>query len=457
MKVLLRLVTLALAALPVAASAQLLKDSNKLTLSQDGSRYVKFTVLNQAWARYNESNDGTRLYGVDKPSTYDLGIRRFRIQLFGQLTDRVFFYSQIGINNFSFNSDRKSGGTPGSEQAGTGGFFLHDAVGEYAVVKEHLSLGMGLTAWAGLTRFSAPATGSIMGIDAPLVEQTTNDATDQFLRKLAIYAKGKVSKLDYRLAIADPMIYQKSPLYSAAPLGSVATFSTRPPNAQYTGYLNWQFLDQEANLTPYGTGTYLGSKRVLNVGVGALVQSKAMWYRPTGSRDTLTQALKQFAVDVFYDAPLDTMQGAPAISFYAAGMHLDYGPGYVRNNAVMNPAAGGTVPGTTFNGPGNGWPTYGTGNTFYAQLGYKLRDNLIGTTTFMPYVSWQHSHFKRLADNMNYFDAGVNWLLAGHTSKFTVSYQSRPVFIGHTTDGTTSYTADSRRGSVVAQYQVFFN
>ncbi len=441
-----------LTALPGLTTAQTLKDG-KLTLNEDGSRYVKLTLLNQVWARYNESNDGTRLYGVNKPSTYDIGIRRFRIQFFGQLTDRVFIYSQIGINNFSYNADRKSGGTPGSAQSGSGGFFLHDALGEYAVVKKHLSLGAGLGAWGGLARFSAPATGSIMGVDAPLVQQTTNDATDQFLRKLSVYAKGKVGRLDYRVAVSDPMTYQKSPLYTGT-IGPNATFSTRPPAPQYSGYFSYQLLDQESNLVAYAPGTYLGSKRVFNIGAGFLVQPDAMWYRPAGRPDTLTQALKQFALDVFYDAPLDTARGAASVSFYAAAMHLDYGPGYVRNNAVMNPAAGGTVPAGNFNGPGNGWPTYGTGNTLYAQAGYKFRNNLLGTTTFMPYVGYQYSHYKRLADDVHYLDAGVNWLLAGHTSKLTLSYQRRPVFIAQANG---ELKAASYKGSVIAQYQVFFN
>ena len=95
------LTTLALLSLPLLAPAQTLPDG-KLTLNEDGSRYVKFTLLNQVWVRYNQSNPGTRLYGVAKPETFDVGIRRFRIQFLGQLTDRVFVYSQLGVNNFNY-------------------------------------------------------------------------------------------------------------------------------------------------------------------------------------------------------------------------------------------------------------------------------------------------------------------------------------------------------------------
>ena len=434
-------VALSLATVPTLASAQTLTDG-KLTLNPDGSHYVKLTLLNQAWARFDQSNPGTLVNGYAKPNTFDAGIRRFRIQFYGQLTDRVFIYSQIGINNFSYLSERKAG------------FFLHDAVGEYAVVKKHLSLGTGLGAWNGLSRFTSSSTGSIMGIDLPLVAETTNDVNDQFGRKLSIYAKGKVAKLDYRVAISDPLIVANSPI------NTFASFSGRPPKPQFQGYFMWQFKDQESNLTAYNTGTYLGKKSVLNVGAGFIVQPQAMWYRNAGSPDTLTQAMKQVAVDLYYDAPLDTAKGAASISFYASAMHLDYGPGYLRYTGPLNPANGinskaaaTQVPGAgnTF---GNALPIYGTGNVIYSQLGYKFKENLVGSTTFMPYVSYQYAAYKRLADDMHYFDAGVNWLLAGQASKLTLSYQNRPVYSLHT-DGTNR--VDSRNSAVVVQYQVLFN
>ena len=434
-------VAISLLTLPSLASAQALKDG-KLPLNADGSHYFKLTAVNQVWARYNQSNPGTLVNGYGKPSTFDVGIRRFRLQFYGQLTDRVFIYSQIGINNFNYLSDRKAG------------FFLHDAVGEYAVVKKHLSLGTGLGAWNGLSRFTASSTGSIMGLDLPLEAETTIDVNDQFGRKLSIYAKGKLGKLDYRLALSNPL------LVANAPLNTFATFSGRPPKPQYQGYFMYQFRDQESNLTPYTTGTYLGKKSVLNVGAGFITQPQAMWYRNAGSPDTLTAAMKQVALDVFYDAPLDTARGAASISFYASAMHLDYGPNYLRYTGPMNPANGISPKaaatqvagaGNTF---GNAVPLYGSGNVLYSQLGYKFKENLVGSTTFMPYISYQYAAYKRLADDLHYFDAGVNWLLAGHTSKLTFSYQNRPIYSLHT-DGTNR--VDSRRSAVVVQYQVFFN
>ncbi|OUJ70870.1 hypothetical protein [Hymenobacter crusticola] len=426
---------------PPRPTAAPLKDG-KLALNEDASHYVKLTLANQVWLRYNQSNPGTQVNGYTRPHTYDVGIRRFRIQFYGQLTDRVFIYSQIGINNFSYLSDRKVG------------FFLHDAVSEYAVVKNHFSLGAGLGAWNGLSRATASSVGTIMGIDLPLVAETTNDVNDQFGRKLSLYAKGKLGRFDYRVALSKPLIIARG-----TAIAPYATFASKPPKPQFQGYFQWQFKDLESNLTPYSAGTYLGKKRVFNLGAGFIVQPQATWTRDAGQPDTTSHAMKQFAVDVFYDAPVSTAADAPSVSFYAAAMHLDYGPNYLRYTAPMDPANGlatGTTnqiagAGITY---GNAVPLYGTGNVLYAQAGYKLKDNIVGTTTFMPYVSYQYARYKRLADDLNYYDAGINWLLAGHTSKFTLSYQNRPVYL---VQANGDNRVDSRRSAVVMQYQVYFN
>jgi hypothetical protein len=429
---------LLLAGSSTSATAQMLKDG-KLWLNEDGSNYFKVTLVSQVWLRNTEMNPGSTINGYAKDNFTDIGIRRARLQAFGQIADRVFIYSQIGMNNFNYSADRKAG------------FFIHDILGEYEVVKKHLSLGGGLTAWNGLTRYAAPAVGSILGVDAPLFEQTTNDVTDQFLRKLSVYAKGKFGKFDYRLVMSSPMSVQKSNGYSAA-IGTNSTFSPKPPKMQWQGYFQWQFLDQEANTTPYATGTYLGTKRVFNIGAGFQFQPDAMWHS-NGTGDSITTHMQHFAVDMFYDAPMNKATGT-AISAYATYMNLNWGKGYIRNQATMNPANGTNRP-DILNGSGNGYPSFGTGNLLYGQVGYKFKNNLIGNTTIMPYASLQYAHYDRLKDNMSFWDAGVNWLLKGHTSKLTFAYQNRPIY---QIDATTqeAFKTD-RKGSFLVQYQVFLN
>ncbi|KAF2519882.1 hypothetical protein E0W68_01240 [Flavobacterium salilacus subsp. salilacus] len=420
--------------LPQTAKAQEIFKDRKLYLNEDGSNYVKFTFLTQAWLRNMQYNPGTTINDVERSSGTDIGIRRYRIQMYGQLTDRVFAYGQFGENNFNAISDRKAG------------FFVHDAYGEYAIDKEKLSMGMGLSAWSGLSRFSSPSVGSILGIDAPLFLQSTNDVTDQFLRKLSVFAKGKLGRLDYRLALAQPMDITKSSNYNPVISEDIAGFSSNPPEMQWNGYFQYQFKDKESNMTPYNAGTYHGKKKVFNIGAGFIYQKDAMWHLNTVN-DTIMSNMVHLAADVFYDAPTGT--NGEAVSIYGNVTHYDFGKNYLRNAAVMNPANGSNNP-DVLNGSGNGFPMYGTGTIFYAQAGYKFKDNLIGKTTLLPYASLQHADYEGLNDPMDFFDVGVNWLLEGHTSKFTVAYQSRPVYdsMGDKTD---------RRGAVVAQYQVYFN
>lgn len=269
-----------------ALHAQKLKDFQEKNIkkelvyyfNREGTQYIKATFLNQIWARYNQSNPGTTLYGYPKANTFDIGLRRTRIQLFGQISDRIFFYTQIGQNNLSYNSLRKQG------------LYFLDATSEYKIYGEHLSLGGGLTGWSGLSRYASPSVGTMLTTDAPLYQQATNDATDQFLRKLSIYAKGKIGKFDYRMTISDPMPIQNSTV-QAATLGEYSLFSDEPAQPQYQGYVMYQLLDQESNLTPYNVGTYLGKKRILNVGAGFIFQKDAMWHREEMGLDTLRSKL----------------------------------------------------------------------------------------------------------------------------------------------------------------------
>lgn len=412
----------------------------KLFLNENGSHFLKMTVANQIWLRYNDSNPGTTLYGFDKPSTTDIGIRRMRLQLFGQITDRTYFYIQLGENNFNALSDRKLG------------FFLHDALGEYLLVKNKLSIGGGLSGWSGLARFASPSIGTILGVDAPIFEQATNDVTDQFLRKLSVYAKGKLGKFDYRVELSDPMAIQKSASYVST-VGKNATFANSPAKFQSQGYFQYQFLDQESNQNPYTQGTYLGSKKVFNIGTGFIFQPDAMWRIADNGRDTLKSAMTLLAVDAFYDAPINIAKGT-AISAYIAITDFDFGKNYLRNGGPMNPANGSSQS-SILNGGGNSFPMYGTGKTFYAQVGYKFANNLLGKSgTLMPYFSIQHSNYERLSDRVNFYDAGVNWLISGHNSKLTLSYQNRPIF-SSTTSGDNILT--DRKGGIILQYQVFLN
>lgn len=419
----------------------------KYFLNKDSTEFVKLTFVNQTWIRETQNNPGSTLNGIATDQSFDIGLRRTRMQLYGKTSPHTFFYLQLGQNNFNGLSARKTG------------FFIHDALGEIDVNK-HVAFGAGLTAWTGFSRFSSPSVASIMALDAPLFLQATNDANDQFLRKLSVYAKGKISKLDYRVILSRPFGFSTSALYNQANnLSSESQFSPHPPKPQYSGYLSWQFWDQESNELPYQVGTYLGKKRIFNMGVGAQYQQDAMWYNQRVDSltiDTLHHDMLLASVDFFFDAPLRSNKG-DALSIYAVASYLDFGQNYVRNLGPMN-VTDNVNASASYNGTGVNWPMIGTGTSYYVQVGY-LAPNLSSSKRLgklMPYLSAQVSQYDYAKDLIVYGDAGCSWYLDGSRSKLTFGVQNRPVMNKVVpADGSKAYLKQvSRLNAFILQYQV---
>ncbi len=420
----------------------------RLNLNDDGSHYIKATFLNQVWLRFNESNPGTTTLGDPKDQTFDIGLRRTRFQLFGQLTDHVGFYFQFGQNNFNYLAGQNA------TNSGNRKFqvFFHDALAEYRIKKNSdvLYLGAGLTITNGLSRFSQPSISTIMTLDVPVFAQATVDQTDEFSRKLSVYARGQIGRLNYRMSISDPFPVTSNGLQQAT-IGSNATFANNRHNKQYQGFFMWNFFDKEPMTTPYMAGTYLGKKKVLNLEAGIITQNDATW---TGS--TINQQyhnMKLWSVAVFYDTPLNTEKGT-AFNAYLGYFDTDYGPNYLRYNGLMNPANGTTVVDAPPSSFGNAYPMFGTGSVLYAQAGYLMRQDLLGEHgTLMPYVSMQNAKYFRLNKHMTLFDVGVNWLIKGHNSKISLDYQLRPTYTPVEID----LIRDSgMKTQIVVQYQILF-
>lgn len=449
------------------------KNALKFNLNEIGSHYFQVTFLNQTWARWNESNDGTTQFGKDKPSTIDIGLRRTRIQMFGQITERTFIYFQYGQNNYN-NTFAWSAGATGIAQRKFSAFF-HDALCEYKVIKgksgNTLKIGGGLTVMNGLSRFSQPSIGSIMTLDVPVFLQYTVDATDQFDRRLALYARGQVGKLDYRVYISNPFPVNSNGAALAA-LDSGATFvdfskvNTRlnpGVNNQYGGYFAWNFFDNEGHNTPYMQGTYLGAKKVFNIAIGGVYQKAATWYLKRDSytgplNDTAFADMMHFSVESFLDMPLNKDKGT-AVSAFLGYYNINYGANYLRYNGLMNPATGFNSMTTNYvqkNAYGNAIPMFGTGQCMYAQVGYLLPKKLLGEGKgqLMPYVSAQYANYAALQHKtMLMVDIGCNWLIKGHNSKISIDYQSRPTFYKDSSSKTIE--KGKRMSCIIIQYQVF--
>ncbi len=429
------------------------KDGLKIYLNDDSTSYIKGTGLAQIWFRYNDNNPGSAIYGTPKKETFDIGLRRVRFQTMAQVTKHVFFYSQFGINSLNSLSARKTG------------LFFHDVTAEYDIHKNYFVLGGGLSGWNGTCRYTSSSVSSILGMDLPIVFETTNDVTDQFVRRLGIYAKGKINRFDYRLSAANPFPIQNSlsavptiPTGSAAATSATNTayFSAKAPEMNYQGYFMWQFLEKESNQVPYMIGSYLGKKKIFNIGTGFQYQKDAMTYRNSAT-DTIIRytPLQQIGVDIFFDSYLNK-EKQNAITAYAAFLTYDFGPNFIRNAAIMNTAN--TLVGTTsFNGTGNGFPLYGTGRVIYAQTAYLFKKDLLKKQgTLQPYVSGIYANYQKLKDPVIVYNIGVNWIMSGQNSKLSLDYQSRPIFDVDAITGNITETKSARRVQVVLQYQVAF-
>jgi len=522
------------------------KNGLRLYLSKDSTSFIRLLMWSQIWTRWQEQNPGTSIAGNNNVAqTWDVGIRRSRILMHGQLTPCLLVFWIIGANNQTFNTGGgglqtgPDGVTDGKRQS----VFVHDAWTEFKVSRA-FSLGTGLLTWSGLSRLSNTATLNFMTLDSPLYGWALLDANDQFARTLGVYAKGEIGKLNYRAVLSKPFSIPEAATgwttpYTAAQRAGASAMTTLPgrgagwaagltalPNAYdvaqfnsrafnqplYQLYTNYDFLEQESQTLPFMVGTYLGTKKVFNIGAGFMIQPEAMWYRsrrtaapvlpggvtlnaqqttelnagrypaaitgfsglPEAQRILLQQAnvdttratMRHFSVDSFLELPFGPKgEQRSSLTAYAVHYWFDYGPNYVRNAGTMNLASAPTSPGSqtlAFNGAGNAYPTWGSGRVFHLQTGYLFpRAWTRGFGQFQPYVSYSRTNFDRLNQPDNLVEGGVNWLLAGHNAKITLHYRARPIYSAATNlvpgqEGLGGMQVTSRRSEVITQFFIFF-
>lgn len=453
------------AAMPAPAKPAPYGAGMKINLSPDGSKYLRFLTWAQMWAQYNENNSNTVRNGNPKSDQATFGIRRARLIMLAQLNPRFLTYIDLGIEN----QTSLSGGLP-NDPNGPGKRapnYIHEAVAEYKVNK-YLSIGGGLNYQVGVSRMTAASTATMMTYDIPVTNFPTLDQTDQFGFFLGFYGKGRIGGFDYRVAIDDAFATNATGT-PASLRTNVAQFNPRNTNKIYQGYFSYSFLDKEANLLPFTTGTYLGTKKVFNIGAGFHYNAEGTYSRDQDfavNQGTRTHDIKLFGADVFYDAPIDTTSNT-ALTLYGVYYNYDFGPNYVRNAGLLNPGSG-VVAGSP--GPanltGNALPLIGTGHSYYAQVGLLLPKKLLGPKArLQPYIAYLRNEWEGLHDtdgnrkSVNVYDAGLNLLLDGHNAKITLNYRARPDFSDQTfipaNNGAATVNSVQYRPEVTMQFQVY--
>jgi len=82
----------------------------------------------------------------------------------------------------------------------------------------------------------------------------------------------------------------------------------------------------------------------------------------------------------------------------------------------------------------------------------KFKNELLGDQgTLQPYADVMLANYDRLAAPMSMYEAGVNWLINGHSAKMTLGMQNRPVF---NPDSNGSLTNQGRKSMFMLQYQI---
>jgi hypothetical protein len=115
-------------------------------LDEEKTRYLRFGTWAQIWVRHTQMNPGSKLSegGLVQDSATDVSIRRFRISMDAQFSERTSGFFQLGVNNLNYLS-----GIEASVE-------LLDAYAEYRV-SDAFSFGGGKSIWNGLSRYSAPS------------------------------------------------------------------------------------------------------------------------------------------------------------------------------------------------------------------------------------------------------------------------------------------------------------
>ena len=510
----------ALATVPRPAAAQGLEGYGggaKIYFGQDSSRFLRVLLWSQVWTRWQELNPGTAVNRVpDQQSVFDVGIRRTRILMHGQITPRILVFWIIGANNQTFNSGGLQGGDIGGGTSGIDGkrpqVFVHDSWGEFKV-SNALHIGGGVLTWSGLSRMTNAATLNFLMVDAPIYNWTTIDASDQFARTMGLYAKGTVAKrLNYRAVLTKPFFIAGGQQAGTAtanlpasagggtvtvPIGDNAATTAlvaTPPRFNIANwnpidrslmpqfYVNWDFWDVESSTLPFMVGSYLGTRKVFNIGAGfqyhptgmrfvrardsvtvgtgaaavrrAVLPTDAPNPRPVGmdaagvtndavyNGDWVDAPMRNFAVDAFLDRPIGT--GGSAVTWHGVWYNLDYGPNYVRNIGIMpvgtaNPAnrvaAGQPNAGQfqfeqpAFNGPSAAYPIHGTGNVVYQQAGFLLPRRMTkGFGRLQPTGALSYVNFERLGESYLMPELGFNWIFAGQNAKIQFQWRNRPLY-----------------------------
>jgi hypothetical protein len=357
----------------------------QVKLDESGGKYIRFITWHQMWMQGASGQKGPKF-----------SIRRSRFLAYAQISDKFLILTHFGLNNLNAANLTAN---PNSQQNNQSSLlFLHDAWAEFAVIQKKLYVGSGLHYWNGISRLTNQSTLNMMTLDNPggqggasvsdarLFPWNNITTSDQFARHLGIYAKGTLGKFQYRISANNARNNMgelgDSPTYQIDNSTGVGTWN-------YAGYFKYDLFDQESDKLPYMVGSYLGKKKVLSIGAGFFHHPDALAVNTLDNRESVTH----WAVDAFYDAPLNENL---AISTLGAYYNFKYGdtPGAPGGSLVPS-----------------------SGSIIHGQLGLLFRK-----ANVMPYLKYNNQALDFTPNNANEFGIGLNYFINGHFAKITAEY-----------------------------------
>lgn len=353
----------------------------QIRLNEDGSKYLRFITWHQMWLQAGSEQKGLRH-----------SIRRSRVLAFAQISPKFLILTHFGLNSLGAGNLTAN---PNSQTANNRSLlFLHDAWAEFAIEPGKLHVGTGLHYWNGISRLSNQSTLNMMTLDnagsgnadGRLFPWNNITTSDQFARHLGVYAKGSLGNFSYRVAANNART-------NIGSLGATPSFQVNNVDGaglwNFAGYFKYDLFDKESDKLPYLVGTYLGKKKVFSIGAGFFHHPDALAVGDLETRESVTH----FAMDAFYDAPLND-----DLAINALGAYYNYKYG---DTDGFN--SGGLVP--------------SSGSILYGQVGILFRK-----AKLMPYMSYNSQNLDFTPDNSNELGIGLNYFINGHFAKITAEY-----------------------------------
>ncbi|MBU2928436.1 hypothetical protein [Winogradskyella psychrotolerans] len=366
----------------------------KFKFNEEGTKYLRLISWAQVQANYTA--DDTFDSNGNENSQLNFNLRRARILMFAQINKDFLILTHFGLNSLTSANLSPTGKGDGSQ------LFFHDVWAQYSLGKDH-TVGGGLHYFNGISRLNNQSTLNLMTLDNNRQAWATIGLSDQFARHLGVFLKGKFNKLQYRVAINDASVSSLDARAAVAGGDAVyngrSSLGSKAAGKTYAGYFDYHFLDQESNFLPYKVGTYLGEKKVFNIGAGFFMHPKGSVI-DTGTAinpNIEGEDVAIFAADAFYDAPLG--ENGSALTAYAMYQNSNYGKNYL-------------------------YSAYGTGSMLYYHVGYVLNGDKL-KTRFQPYVSYGIHSYDAVDDNRSTLGVGINAYMSGHNSKLTLEYTNQ--------------------------------